>query len=106
MDNYRREMNYAKQEFLRVSKSSNSWEDAIGVRTFTPAQDRRLRKVHNRRKGSLDNLALAGRKTTRDLLTLQATPCPVCGMNGDPRDIPCVTKGNKPASRPHKGRVS
>lgn len=103
MSNLKREANYHRQELMRVKFGLGY---APLPRNLTPAQLRRMRKAHNKRKGSLDNLAAAGRKVTKDLLKLQATPCPICGLTGDPSTNPCMTKSGGVASRTHKGRTN
>ncbi len=104
MSNLKREANYRRQELLRTKFGLGYSQ--LGARSLTPAQNRRMRKAHNKRWGSLQNLAAAGRMAAKNLLKLQATPCPVCGLTGDPSTNPCMTKSGGVASRTHKGRVA
>lgn len=73
---------------------------------LTSKQRRRIIHKANRMLGKEVKRNLRRHVTsTKELLKSGTKPCPICGVTGDPRDIPCITKTNKPASRPHKGRV-
>jgi len=61
MSNFRRQLNYQRQELLRTQFSKDGFKD-LGSRDLTPAQLRRIRKAHNKTRGRLMRLHAAGER--------------------------------------------